>query len=96
MALPSTVFRDPDFMYFVGPPSSRVIFSFMQEELVPLHHVRYGLQEGEKGTEEVKSEQLLFRGVPEIITISAYLQPIGQNLVTSTPVDVRNAEECSL
>ena len=54
-ASPKTVFRSPDFIYFVGLPSSRVIFSFIQEELVPLHHVRYGPQEGEKGTEEVSS-----------------------------------------
>lgn len=39
MALPRTVFRDPDFIYFVGLPSSRVFFSFIQEDLFPLHYV---------------------------------------------------------
>lgn len=46
-----------------------MLFSLIPEELVLIHHVRYDSQVTEKGTEEVKSEQLLFRGIPRIVNV---------------------------
>ena len=43
MALPKTVFRYPDFIYFAGLPSSRVFSSFIREELVSLHNMDHSM-----------------------------------------------------
>lgn len=68
---PKDSFQEPRFQ-FVCLPSSRVFFSFIQEELVPFYHGSiYGPQKVEEGTEEAKSEQLPFRCVPRIANITA-------------------------
>lgn len=69
MALPETIFRHPDFIDFVGLPSSTVCSSFIQKGLVLLHTM--GHRSGVEGTEEVKIEQLLFRCVSRMANLTA-------------------------